>query len=241
MPNWPASDSAANRMTAIQIERKDDLVAEMDANNPSCLSESELVRYRSISTANRKGQYLAGHFLVRKMAARMFGNTPADWTYVEDESHQRRLTCSHQGFPIPYVSISHSGDWIAAAISLQPIGIDIETFGKDRDFSAIASHVFSNPEIEVLKACDASSLKQSFYLYWTLKESLAKQFGHGLKFEVSRMHSAEPASDIAQSDMQSWQCVDYVVSIACHANPDVEVIGVHADARHRCWKNVSLV
>ncbi len=144
--------------TCIQVVHLSGLTPEFNPENLDWLTQNELARYQSISSANRKLQFLAGHFLVRKMASCLFANQMADWIYFIDGDNQRRLECRQPGIPGLYVSLSHSGDWIAAGISLASIGIDIETYGKPRDFIAIASHVFSESETRLLKALSPDQL-----------------------------------------------------------------------------------
>ncbi|MEO6171995.1 MAG: 4'-phosphopantetheinyl transferase superfamily protein, partial [Arenimonas sp.] len=173
-----------------------------------------------------------------EMASRNYKNAIEDWTYFQDADDQRRLKCKQAGLPEFYISISHSGNKIAAAISLRPIGIDLETYNKQRDFVAIANHVFSVSEAAYLKNCKLEDLKPTFYLYWTLKESIAKQHGEGLKFEVSRTQSPIQVSDTEYAAMQSWQCSDFVLSVACNDASEIVVDGICIDALRRRWKNI---
>lgn len=224
--------------TRVQVVHKNDPAFELDANDLPWLTADELVRYQSISSLQRKRQFLVGHYLVRQMASRLSGNAVEDWMYCVDANNQRRLKCRVAGLPELYVSLSHSGDWIAAGISLSPIGIDIETYRKQRDFIAIASHVFSEYETKLLKTLAPESLNRHFYLYWTLKECVAKQYGAGLKFEVSRAHSFVPAKEPADTSIYSWQCPDYVLALACKPNRDIETFGICEAAEQLCWQNI---
>lgn len=224
--------------TLIQVVHRHDLVLESDEKKLHWLTDSELARYRAITSAQRKAQFLAGHYLARKLASRLFANAVEDWSYRVNDNNQRRLECRQQGIPGLYVSLSHSGDWIAAAISDTAVGIDIETYGKHRDFIAIASHVFSESETRLLKDLPPEQLSRQFYLYWTLKECVAKQYGAGLKFEVSRAHSFVPATAPADASLFSWQCPDYVLALACKPDSDIEAFGLCEPAEKRCWQNI---
>lgn len=239
MPNWPANNQILNQFAVVQVANSGELNAEFDSSNLHWLSDDERARYQAITSPSRKGQFLAGHFLVRKMASRVFKNLAHDWTYYQDAESMRRLKCITESSPELFVSISHSGNWIAAAISDAPIGIDIETFSKQRDFIAIASHVFSSAEIRYLKSCNAQELKHNFYLHWTLKESIAKQYGTGLKFEISRVLSPILVSEGEQASMQSWQCPDYVIALATEVAINIETLGLSDNAKHQRWKNIS--
>lgn len=233
MPNWQASD-----LTLVQIAAIDELALKFDQAGLAWLSEDELSRYRAISSEHRKRQFLGGHFLVREMASRAYANPLADWTYLLDDGNQRRLRPMQSQFPELYVSISHSGKWIAAAISQMPVGIDIEHFGKQRDFMAIANHVFSGAEVALLKTCSPEQLVRRFYLHWTLKECLAKQFGDGLRFETTRANSPHPVSESEDASMQSWECGDYVTSLASGSASCIETIGLCESVQHRRWRDM---
>ena len=232
MPNWPT-----NNTCELEVACLNDLIREFDADKLHWLSNAELVRYQSIASTSRKRQFLAGHYLVRKIASRVAGNGFGDWIYFQDEENLRRMKDSNNRFPILHVSISHSGDWIAAAVSVAPIGIDIENFAKQRDFMAIARHVFSDAEVKVLEACKPLHLAQNFYLYWTLKESIAKQFGSGLKFEVSRSQSAKPVPGSVQADILSWLCADYVLAVATNSSDGIQTNGLCPGVIAQRWQN----
>ena len=165
MQNLPANNQELNQFAVVQVATVGELHAELDCASLNWLSDCELARYQSITSLNRKRQFLAGHFLIRKIASRVFSNLPRDFTFYRDAQNLRRLKCNIAAQPDLYVSISHSGDWIAAAISHAPIGIDIETFSKQRDFIAIAKHVFSAAEVSCLESCCNEDLKKTFYLY----------------------------------------------------------------------------
>lgn len=223
----------------VQIVHVNDLAMELDRNRLDWLTEDELTRYNAISSENRKLQYIAGHYLVRAMASRFLGNTIEDWIYFIDDANQRRLICRDPGVQGLHVSLSHSGNWIAAVLSGSAVGIDLETCDKHRDFIAIASHVFSEAETRQLHLLAPDELKRQFYLYWTRKECVAKQYGAGLKFEVSRVHSFVPASTASDASVCSWQCSEYVIALAADAVDDVEVIGLREGAKKLYWQNVA--
>lgn len=226
--------------TRVRVVHEQDPSLELDTDNLHWLTDDEVSRHQSISSAQRKRQFLAGHFLARKMAAHLYGNSIEDWVYGVDDSNQRFLKCRTPGVLPLYVSLSHSGGWIAAAISDSAIGIDIETYGKQRDFIAIASHVFSEAETNLLKSLPPDQLNRQFYLYWTLKESVAKQFGDGLKFEVSRAHSLFHAVSREVASIFSWQCPEFVLAMAGKPSLDIEILGLCEPVEQHCWNSLPI-
>jgi phosphopantetheinyl transferase (holo-ACP synthase) len=69
-----------------------------------------------------------------------------------------------------HVSFSHSGDYGAAAVGDEPVGIDIEAL---RDLREHAAHFFlTDDEIRVMQRC---SIPNRLLHFWCAKEALWKQ------------------------------------------------------------------
>jgi phosphopantetheinyl transferase (holo-ACP synthase) len=69
-----------------------------------------------------------------------------------------------------HVSFSHSGEYGAAAVGQQPVGIDIEVL---RDLREHAAHLFlTDQEIRVMEQC---RLPNRLLHFWCAKEALWKQ------------------------------------------------------------------
>ena len=73
-----------------------------------------------------------------------------------------------------YFSLSHSGNYAAAAVSDFPVGIDIETVGEIKD--SVIKRVCSNEE----RAYINKTSRDSFYKIWTYKEAYLKMTGDGI-------------------------------------------------------------
>lgn len=84
-----------------------------------------------------------------------------------------------EGTPAPLgLSISHSGPWVAAAVSAcRPLGMDIEQTGRPYDDDALPE-LLAPDEAAWLKALPPASLAADpFWTTWTLKEALGKYQG----------------------------------------------------------------
>ena len=76
----------------------------------------------------------------------------------------------------PYhISISHSGVWWILAISLEPVGVDVQEYRSAR-FSALAKRFFHPTEVKALEKHNF----EDFYKVWTAKESYVKLVGTGI-------------------------------------------------------------
>ena len=83
-----------------------------------------------------------------------------------------------------FVSISHSGRYVACAVSQTPVGIDIEEV-KPVDMQ-ITRHVCTPEELQSLPqplpegVCREEAILRSFYEIWTAKEAWFKKQGTGI-------------------------------------------------------------
>lgn len=84
-----------------------------------------------------------------------------------------------EGIPICY-SISHSGDMVAVALSPKEVGCDVEC--KSKNAMSIAEHFFSEDEVAFLRSIDDESRQGlEFTRLWTMKESVVKCSGEGIR------------------------------------------------------------
>lgn len=85
--------------------------------------------------------------------------------------------------PSLHFNVSHSGQWVVAAFSDKPVGIDIE---KIREVNLQIAHRFFSPEeISNLMRTPEHIRKSCFFNFWTLKESYLKAIGTGLTRPLS--------------------------------------------------------
>lgn len=135
---------------------------------------------------------LAARRLLRHLLHEATGIAEDEWRIVKDESGKPRAIADRGGAP-PDVSLSHSGDWVAAAMStVGPVGIDIECRRPGRDIVGIAEAAFGIGE----RATVGQGGDDAFYRIWTLREAMAKADGIGLPRVVDRQDrvAAAPAS-----------------------------------------------
>lgn len=80
-----------------------------------------------------------------------------------------------------YFSLSHSGDYVAVAISDSPIGIDIEEVKGHKNL--IEEKYFSDEERRLMNE-DPDGSDVGFFRLWTLKEAFLKAVGQGLSYGI---------------------------------------------------------
>jgi 4'-phosphopantetheinyl transferase len=77
-----------------------------------------------------------------------------------------------------FVSLSHSGSYIAAAVGREPVGVDVEK--KRKAAPAVAKRWFRPEENALLENLSEPERTQTFFRLWTLKEAALKYAGEGL-------------------------------------------------------------
>jgi len=122
------------------------------------LTRSEAARHQAFSLPARRQGYLAGRWLLRRLLAAATGALAPLEQDAEGRSH-----CPQ--WPDWRLSLSHSGDWFAAAVGQgMALGIDIEQPKPGRNLGALVAGLG-------LETTDAAS----FYRHWTLGEAWLKQ------------------------------------------------------------------
>jgi 4'-phosphopantetheinyl transferase len=107
----------------VRLDRVDAVLQRAPADTDGWLSPSERERIPRLRVDARRRQYLAGHWLLRELLAEIGGGGALDWALRERRSQAPAVDA---GGAALHVSLSHSGDWVAAAVGSQPIGVDIE-------------------------------------------------------------------------------------------------------------------
>ncbi|MGG4446591.1 4'-phosphopantetheinyl transferase family protein [Brevibacillus porteri] len=121
---------------------------------------------------------LIGNLLIRYVVNRHFGWALCDIHLSQNEYGKPMLPhADHVQF-----NISHSGEWVVAAIGDREVGVDIEqVLGLDLD---VAEYAFTPEEIRCLSAQKPDEQLREFYRIWTRKESFVKAMGKGLLIPV---------------------------------------------------------
>ncbi len=133
------------------------------------LANTEADRLATLRHSERRAQYLSGHWLVRELLVAALGGDANDWSLEERRSHAPSILDP----PRPmWLSISHSGEWIAAAVANVEVGIDIEQ--KPRQLDASFEPLLRNPNEPAGVLSNDELLRR-----WVAKEACLKSRGGG--------------------------------------------------------------
>lgn len=178
--------------------------------DPACwLGATEQARLATLRTAARQHSFLAGRWLARLTVQRWCGIERLPVLEVADSG-----ACHVVGEGEVYVSISHSGDHVACAVAALPVGVDMESPGRPRDYLALADVVHSAAQRERLARLAPPQRAPCFLHDWALKEAWLKAREQHLDFALMRAleFDDDPSGDSAVTHIGD-------VTLALAANP----------------------
>ncbi len=206
----------------VRIVRISDLLRELPPDSNEWLSASEQRRLQRFQQSTRRDHYLAGHWLARCLLAELQGGRAAD--YRLDDRPNLPPRPSEQA-PAVQLSLSHSGDWIAAALAEGAIGIDIEQRQPTRD-ALLGFEKILLAEGEAERSLDSDQLLQR----WVLKEAWIKRHhGSALPDQLARIKLRACAPEHANVIASSTTELHFAVS-ADRLNALAYAIGQDATA-----------
>ena len=145
------------------------------------LGAAELARLTRFVRPIRRRQFIAGRALLRQQLAAHLDCAPAQIVLTEREGQAPALGGASGG---PFFSLSHSGDWVACALSTStPLGLDIERCDKPRDTAALAAQLFDQGQQDWLAAQPAQHRQAAFYQLWCRMEAHYK-LGHAAGYQA---------------------------------------------------------
>lgn len=207
--------------------------AQSDAGD-AWLTPAERTRLQAIQAPLRQRQYLAGHWLVRQLAARLFGGEPDRWRWDDQAGPRPQLL---RAGVRAWATLSHSGEHLAAAVAPQPIGLDLELPHRQRDVMALAQYMFAPDEVARLADTAAGPERERlFYAFWALKEARGKRGGEGLQASQARRVSARTCDPDA-AEAYVWPLGAHgMLALAIWPGSRVRVEGI--EAMPKPWRYV---
>lgn len=192
-------------MLAFALISLDEVVA-----GTAALSEDERERADAIAKPLRRRQFIAGRLLLRRMLAQALGGRCEDFELDATAGAPPRM----RSRPDLHLSVSHSREWVAAAIADRPVGIDIEALAARRDPERFARWVCSTDEFDRWRALDGVAADDALIAHWTRKEAwLKREGGEVLLTRMHRLHAG--TADAASADGATWRVADAAMLSVC--------------------------
>lgn len=161
----------------IWLANVDDLPGDLVPEWASSLTAGEQQRYRAFVREQRQRQFVAGRVMLRR-AIELAAEVPRDAIQVEEQLGKPPLVTLGVRARTPSFSISHSGPWVACAVSRESaLGLDVEVPDPQRDIAALATQAFGAVEANRLMALPEPARISEFYAAWCMAEAKFK-LGH---------------------------------------------------------------
>ncbi len=139
------------------------------------LDSRERERYARLVSDELKQRYLVAHAGLRRLLASYCNCDPSEVQYKTSPTGKPSLVNDALQF-----NLSHTGAFVAVAVSTDEVGIDIEQLRSVSDVDALAARHFTTSEREGLAGSPRASATHDFFRIWTRKEAVLKCLGIGL-------------------------------------------------------------
>lgn len=203
------------------------------------LTQEERARFDAMRSERRRHQFLAGHWRLRCLASERMPSAPDEWLWAPDAQGRPALRHRRSEELRLHASLSHSGDWIACAVSEQPIGIDIECDSRPRDLERLAGEVFPAEQWRPLDGLSEAERRRGFYEQWTLREAVGKRDGRGLLPAVARSQLFE-LTPLAEAGVIAWRSHDFSLALAVENASEADISGLPDGTSSRGWRLVGV-
>ncbi len=157
------------RMSEFSEEKKEEFLKFLD--------KEKRTEYLSATNENRKNSILLSQGFAKEKIGELFTIDKKD--IIFSVTNQGKPFC--KSHPEIYFSLSHSGDFLALAVSDREIGIDIEKIREAKE--NLIRRVCSENEIK--KIYSSENPDRVFTEIWTKKEAYLKALGTGIDRKLS--------------------------------------------------------
>ena len=165
------STNTPGLVTHLTLESVATVHARLSGLGLDWLSQEEQARLSAMSAPHRRTQFIAGRQLARQCLAARGGDRWQAYVLSAPDDDAPQLLARPPASEPWYFSLSHSGDWLACAVSSQPVGVDVECSDRVRDFPALSEWMHEPQALQDMPA-DPREQQAWFYAQWTLKEAI---------------------------------------------------------------------
>ncbi|MCL4526919.1 MAG: 4'-phosphopantetheinyl transferase superfamily protein [Gammaproteobacteria bacterium] len=159
------------------------------------MSADERIRHDAFHFQEDRDLYLCAHTLLRHALSVYTGIPSPSLRFQRDPLGKPALVSTSPG-DTPQFNLTHTKGLAACIVAgTRPCGIDLELVQQKAEILNIADHWFTAEEVEQLEMLSGERRFEHFYSLWTLKESLLKANGCGLRQPLNRFGFRLPANE----------------------------------------------
>lgn len=141
------------------------------ATTDQILSSDEIIKSKRFLMQSDRERYLCTRYALRRIISLGTSRSASNLLFSEGSNKKPFI----QGIEF---NISHSGDCIVIALSMKPVGIDVELIKENFDFDPLIPECFHKQEEHLIRS--SLNKREAFYVLWTRKEAILKATGEGL-------------------------------------------------------------
>ena len=201
-------------MLRMAVTRMPDATAADDGAAPAWMGESERRRWSGLSPTARRG-FAASRALLRELLQGATGVPLASWDISAQAGTAPAVRTSRGGVGAIHASLSHRLDWVAAAVSQAPLGVDIECARPARtDPRERAALMLSAVELSAWEALPPSAREAALLTRWTAKEAWFKATAaqdSAWDFRQVVARACEPE----HANVRAWAAAPLHVALCC--------------------------
>jgi 4'-phosphopantetheinyl transferase len=138
------------------------------------LSPDELQRAERFYFERDRDRFIAGRGTLRHILSHYIAQSPQQLQFSYSEKGKPALVHHSLQF-----NVSHSHELELIAVSLNPVGVDIEQI-RPTQFLQLAQRFFHTHEYHYLTSLSPEKQLTTFFRFWTAKEAYLKGTGEGL-------------------------------------------------------------
>lgn len=144
------------------------------------LDGQERARMQRFLQTKHQHAFLISHALTRAVLARAVGCHPGDIRYGKTGRDKPTLLSMTGQASHIHFNLSHTDGLAAVAVSMTPVGLDVEWLGRRNQLLDLAQRYFTATEhADILKQPE-NERQHRFLVYWTLKEAYLKAEAWGI-------------------------------------------------------------
>jgi 4'-phosphopantetheinyl transferase len=155
------------------------------------LDAEERERAEKFRFNDHRNAYIAAHAALRRILAGYLDCNPSEIRFGRSADGKPLLAGERHDLELCF-NLSRTTALAVIAVSLDPVGVDVEHIRPIAEMEAIAQSHFSAQELASLRSEPDGRKLQAFFSCWTRKEACVKAVGKGLTVPLKMFDTSTP-------------------------------------------------